>query len=38
MYLHLILSRSKDELIRKVFDAQKGKPVENDWAGRTGKT
>ena len=31
MYLHHILSRSKNELIRKVFDAQKRKPVLNDW-------
>ena len=31
MYLHHILSRSNEELIRKVFEAQKRKTVKNDW-------
>ena len=31
MYLHHILSRSKDELIRRVYGAQKRKPAKNDW-------
>ena len=31
MYLHHILSRGKEELIRKIYEAQKRKPVKNDW-------
>ena len=29
--MHHILSRGKEELIRKIYEAQKRKPVKNDW-------
>ena len=31
-YLHHLLSRNEDELIHKVYMAQKRKPVKGDWA------
>ena len=31
MYLHHILNRNKNELIRKVYEAQKSDPIKNDW-------
>ena len=32
MYLHHILKRPKEEMIRKVYEAQKCKPSKGDWA------
>ena len=32
MYLHHILSRSEDEVIRKFYEAQKSKPSKGDWS------
>ena len=31
MYLHHLLTRSENELIRKFYTAQKCKPSHNDW-------
>ena len=32
MYLHHILGKSPDELIHKVYMAQKSNPVKDDWS------
>ena len=31
MYLHHILTRNSNELIRRVYEAQKSAPVKDDW-------
>ena len=31
MYLHNILKKSENELIRKVYETQKSLPTKNDW-------